>query len=117
MARRAHQLQLFWVRLNEKWPLFVEGFEWLKRNTCTQQTTPEPQPQHPVSSAENKNGRKGKTYVSTVIDAPIEAVWATARRFADLSWAGLDCSYHRARGFGQASPLRRRWCETQERRV
>lgn len=110
---------------SEKWPLFVEGvLEWRightnKKHKEIPAHNRQPQPQHPMSSAENKNGRKGKpkAYVSTVIDAPIEAVWATAGRFADLSWAGLDGSYHRARGFGQASPLRRRWCETQESRV
>ncbi|ELR13767.1 uncharacterized protein ACA1_076100 [Acanthamoeba castellanii str. Neff] len=46
-----------------------------------------------MSSAENKLGRKGKVYVSTVIDAPIEAVWATAGRFADLSWGGVNSKY------------------------
>ncbi|ELR22600.1 uncharacterized protein ACA1_034340 [Acanthamoeba castellanii str. Neff] len=45
-----------------------------------------------MSSAENKNGRKGKpkAYVSTVIDAPIEAVWATAGRRAEFDEAAVE---------------------------
>jgi len=46
-----------------------------------------------MSSAENKLGRKGKVHVSTVIDAPVEAVWATAGRFTDLSWGGITGQY------------------------
>jgi hypothetical protein len=31
-------------------------------------------------------GRKGKVYVSSVIEGPIDAVWARTCRFADGSW-------------------------------
>lgn len=33
-----------------------------------------------------KFGRKGKVYVSSVIEGPIEAVWGRTARFADGSW-------------------------------
>jgi hypothetical protein len=33
-----------------------------------------------------KFGRKGKVYVSSVIEGPIEAVWGRTSRFADGSW-------------------------------
>lgn len=49
--------------------------------------------QYSMAGQDRKFGRRGEVYVSTVIDAPIDVVWALAGRFADLSWSGTVSHY------------------------